>query len=83
MRSRLWAPRGLREPQRLRVVAGVPSLDGRLSLLGGPERIEGGWWDGTDVARDYYVASQRNGRRLWIYRERRSRGGWYLHGLFG
>ncbi len=72
----------LREPQRLRAVAGQPSLDGRLTLLGGPERIEGGWWDGSDVARDYYIASQRSGRRLWIYRERRARGGWYLHGLF-
>lgn len=70
-------------PQRLRVVAGRPCLDGRLTLLDGPERIEGGWWDSADVARDYYVAVQRSGRRLWIYQERRPGGGWYLHGLFG
>lgn len=70
-------------PQRLRVVAGRPCLDGRLTLLAGPERIEGGWWDSADVARDYYVAAQRSGRRLWIYHERRPGGGWYLHGLFG
>lgn len=70
-------------PRRLRVVAGRPCLDGRLTLLGGPERIEGGWWDSADVARDYYVAVQRSGRRLWIYQERRPGGGWYLHGLFG
>ena len=73
----------LRAPQRLRVVAGRPCLDGRLTLLGGPERIEGGWWDSADVARDYYVAAQRSGRRLWIYQERQPGGGWYLHGLFG
>lgn len=73
----------LRTPQRLRVVAGRPCLDGRLTLLGGPERIEGGWWDNADVARDYYVAAQRSGRRLWIFKERRPGGGWYLHGLFG
>jgi protein ImuB len=72
----------LRTPQRLRVAAGVPCLDGRLTLLDGPERIEGGWWDSADVARDYYTARQRGGRRLWIYRERRPGGGWYLHGLF-
>lgn len=72
----------LRVPQRLRVVAGMPCLDGRLTLLDGPERIEGGWWDSADVARDYYIACQRTGRRLWIYQERRPAGGWYLHGLF-
>ena len=73
----------LHAPQRLRVMAGQPCLDGRLTLLDGPERIEGGWWDSADVARDYYVAAQRSGRRLWIYQERRPGGGWYLHGLFG
>lgn len=72
----------LRMPQRLRVVAGMPCLDGRLTLLDGPERIEGGWWDSADVARDYYIACQRSGQRLWIYQERRPGAGWYLHGLF-
>ncbi len=70
-------------PQRLRVVAGRPCLDGWLTLLGSPQRIEGGWWDSADVARDYYLAAQRGGRRLWIYQELRPGGGWYLHGLFG
>jgi protein ImuB len=32
-------------------------------ILQGPERIESGWWDGKGVARDYYVASQRGGRK--------------------
>ncbi len=47
----------------------------------GPERIESGWWDGMDMARDYYVAQHRNGSRLWVYRDRSS-GEWYVHGLF-
>lgn len=59
----------------------VPWCDGPLRLAGGPERIEGGWWDGADVARDYYVAETREGRLLWVYRERRT-GAWHLHGLF-
>lgn len=47
----------------------------------GPERIQSGWWDGADVARDYYVAQHRNGSRLWVYRDHAS-GEWYVHGLF-
>ena len=43
-------------------------------------RIESGWWDGNNVARDYFVARMQNEALVWIYRERG--GGWYLHGLF-
>ena len=53
-----------------------------LQLLKGPERIETGWWDNQPVSRDYYVARQRNGQQLWIYRNRLDRQ-WYLHGVFG
>ena len=57
---------------------------GHLRLESGPERIEAGWWEGLDTSRDYYVARGGMGRRLWVYRDRRSgRGGWYLHGIFG
>ena len=51
-------------------------------LKDGPERIESGWWDGDDVARDYFVARMQNEALVWIYRERRGEGGWYLHGVF-
>lgn len=54
---------------------------GDLEIQSGPERIESGWWDGGDVARDYYVARHRNGSRLWVYREHAS-GRWFVHGLF-
>jgi protein ImuB len=50
-------------------------------LLQGPERIESGWWDGKGVARDYYIARQSQGARLWVFQERSSKG-WYLHGVF-
>jgi protein ImuB len=70
----------LSEPARL----GAPDVE-RLrrspSLLGGPERIESGWWDGKDVARDYYIVHQAGGTRLWIFKDRRSKR-WYVHGVF-
>jgi protein ImuB len=50
-------------------------------LLQGPERIESGWWDGKGVARDYYLARQAQGARLWVFQERHT-GQWYLHGVF-
>lgn len=59
----------------------LPCEEGRLVLKAGPERIESGWWDGKDVVRDYYVAQNRNGSRLWVYCERGS-GEWFVHGLF-
>jgi protein ImuB len=75
----LWL---LDQPRRLREEAQAPILDGPLTLLNGPERIEGGWWDGHDVARDYFVAADVQGRRVWVYRERQAARGWYLQGIF-
>ena len=53
-----------------------------LSLLSGPERIETRWWSGEDIRRDYYVARNRLGMRLWIFHERTGKRDWYLHGVF-
>ena len=58
-------------------------LEDALEIEDGPERIETGWWDGHDVRRDYYVARTTAGVRLWIFRERRAPGRWFLHGVFG
>lgn len=51
------------------------------TLLAGPERIESGWWDGGDVARDYYLARTATGARHWVFQDLRSRR-WYLQGLW-
>ncbi|MBN9430675.1 MAG: DNA polymerase Y family protein [Burkholderiales bacterium] len=64
-----------------------PYWQSPLTLLAGPERIEGGWWDEALVQRDYFVAENREHALLWIYRERFARPdgerGWFLHGCFG
>lgn len=79
----LWL---LERPEALREVDGRPWRRGQLKLLAGPERIESGWWDGGeahgDQRRDYFVALAADGGWLWIYRECRAPGGWFLHGIF-
>ena len=73
----------LAEPRVLEAQRGRPRHHGPLELLAGPERIESGWWDGDDVRRDYYVARDSSGARLWIYREWAGAKSWFLHGIFG
>jgi protein ImuB len=73
----------LPEPRLLSERDGLPRRRGPLRLLGEPERIETGWWDGGDIARDYYTATDLHGVRLWIFRERTSPHRWFLHGVFG
>ena len=58
-----------------------PEYNGPLELHGSPCRVESGWWDGFDVARDYFIASNPKGDRLWVFYNRRS-GQWFLHGFF-
>lgn len=62
-----------------------PWRDDSLEILEGPECIESGWWDGHDVARDYYVARTVHGARAWVFQNRRPGDppGWFLHGWFG
>lgn len=67
----LWL---LPEPKPLQSGA-VPSLSP------GMERIESGWWDGSDVRRDYFIAHTPQGAALWIYRDA-SDGSWHLHGFW-
>jgi protein ImuB len=75
----LWL---LEPPQPLEAANDTPRWHGPLTLLAGPERIESGWWDGNDVARDYYIARGTRQQLLWLFRERRAPHGWYLHGVF-
>jgi protein ImuB len=72
----------LHRPQKLIAPRGLPMLQGALDLRAGPERIEAGWWDGDEVHRDYFVATNARGEACWIYRELREPAAWYLHGLF-
>jgi len=53
-----------------------------LQLVTGPERIESGWWDGVDIARDYYIARDGAGALWWVFRECIARRRWFLHGCF-
>jgi protein ImuB len=75
----LWL---LPEPVAMETRGCCPWWDGDLDLGEERERIETGWWDGFEVARDYFVATTARGERLWIYRELKGRRGWFLHGLF-
>ena len=80
LRRPLWllpSPRPLAQDRD-----GAPLLHGRLTLLTCAERIEGGWWDGDDQRRDYYIALNRRQQRLWIYRRLGPSPEWFLHGFF-
>ena len=72
----------LNRPQKLITQEGAPVLQGALDLIAGPERIEAGWWDGEEVSRDYYVASNPRGETFWVFREHHGAQSWYLHGVF-
>jgi protein ImuB len=79
-RRPLWL---LSAPRPLRTRGGLPRRRGPLQLVSEPERIETGWWDGGEIARDYYTAVDIHGVRLWVFRERAAPHGWFLHGVFG
>ena len=72
----------LQNPRELTVKDGKLYNQENITIISGPERIETQWWNTSDVLRDYYVAFERNGSRLWIYRERKEKKKWYLHGYF-
>lgn len=93
-RGRLHAPSGpavafnprplwlLPDPLQLVVKNGRLYHRKPVTIVHGPERIETHWWSGKDVRRDYYIARESNGSRLWIYREKTGARNWYLHGFF-
>ena len=72
-------------PQRLR-------WRGRLHAIThaeGPERIAAEWWHAKPetLSRDYYLAEDSFGRRLWLYREgipgrETTSSRWFVQGLF-
>jgi protein ImuB len=54
----------------------------QIHAWNGPERIQGGWWRGRTIARDYYRVEDKQGGRWWIFRELMS-SKWFLHGVYG
>lgn len=75
----LWL---LTEPRQLTVRRGMLYHRTAITLVSGPERIETRWWSGAEIRRDYYVAREGNGSRLWVYHEKGGEKNWYLHGFF-
>jgi protein ImuB len=51
-----------------------------LKILSGPERLCGNWWQ-SEQKRDYYLVSDSEGSRYWIFRELLSNQ-WFVHGVF-
>ena len=57
-------------------------LHGEVEIIGLPERIESGWWDGSDVLRDYAIVRTREGQEAWAFRSPKVPGQWWLQGWF-
>ena len=72
----------LQKPKELLIKDGRLYNEKSITIISGPERIETHWWHTSHVLRDYYIAIEQNGSRLWIYREREKEKKWYLHGYF-
>ncbi len=73
-------------PLRLAVRDHRPHYQGALTLLVGPDRLEGGWWDRVpateqrtqhhrQVTRDYWIAVNENAGVLAVYQERLTAAG--------
>lgn len=79
----------LESPVGLAVIGDRPHYRGPLSLLAGPHRVRGGWWQaGGWVDRDHFVAASPGAGLVWVYRERprlagATAGGWFLQGFYG
>ncbi len=59
---------------------GSEPASAELKLLSGPERIESGWWDDSEVGRDYFIGRDAQGAEVWLYRDRG--GQWFMQGVF-
>jgi protein ImuB len=70
-------------PQPMRPTFLLPqpiSLNQKVSIEHGPERIQTGWWDSTEIERDYFIARTPQGQWHWIFRTPEQQ--WFLHGIF-
>lgn len=53
---------------------------GRITLIAGPERIQGNWWR-EPSARDYFIGVRQDQQRLWIFFDVHKQQ-WFVQGIF-
>ena len=59
----------------------MPSpLKETVTLLHGPERILTNWWESELIYRDYFIANNKRGQWLWVYRTPDQ--DWFVQGVF-
>lgn len=85
-RAPLDKDKALSFPERRRPVWLLPEPQPispqQFALLSDAERIESGWWDNSDIRRDYYLAQHKDHSLCWIFHQLDPPGGWYLQGYF-
>lgn len=72
----------LQNPKRLTAKNGRVEFEGSLKIISERERLVSGWWDGGEVARDYFIAKNDDHRLFWIFKDLKNDKKWYLHGIF-
>jgi len=73
--ARVMAP-----PRPIWLIDPPKPLSTTPKALAAAERLEGGWWDGGDVLRDYYHADLHGGR-FWVFQDRLT-SAWFLQGIW-
>lgn len=53
---------------------------GRITLIAGPERIQGNWWR-EPSARDYFIGLRQDQQRLWLFWDLHQQQ-WFVQGIF-
>lgn len=53
---------------------------GHITLIAGPERIQGNWWL-EPSARDYFIGLRQDQQRLWIFWDLHKQQ-WFVQGIF-
>lgn len=75
-----WQPTSLLDIRPSYLQAIPSELKEQVTILSGPERITSGWWEFAPICRDYYVAENQQGKKLWIFRTPNQQ--WFVHGYF-
>ena len=73
----------LAHPQPLRNHNGQPQFRGPLQFEPAVEWLQSEWWQHAWRQREYRIARNSAGERLWLFRDSQSPEQWYLHGRFG